>query len=1627
MSKSIKPALRLRHAISSVVERLEDRRLFAGNPLAVQSLPFALEFDQDAGGMLDKDGQGTGFTHVQVMDNGNEYAPSLIDVDTATGLLKITAQGTAAAGANYETDSALRNALETKFDASNIAGFTVGVRIVGPLDNINAKNHQAGIMFGIDQHNYIKLIATNNNGTNFIQFADEFRNTNGTFGHKIAPANSYSNIGVSFATINTLDLYISGDPTSGKVSAYYRVNGGALAKIGNVITYTGAQKDAFFGAAAAGGLIVAKKSDVVPDYTATFERFTITRGQLDRPAVASAGPSGDPANVATTAYVSAAVTLRTGGQAINAATLTSSTVRLVRTSDNAPVAATLSIDGTGSTIILQPTAALSPNTGYTFQVTDGLQDTGGAGFVPYVTTFSTGTASASGVSIAVDKTKFYFNDVRLTTGTNVAGPAQTVTIRNDGSELLTIPAEGLTIGGANADQFVFLNKPTGPVNILPGQTFQLRVAMNATSLGLKVATLTIQSNATTNPNILIALRGLGTAGVGGANEPSLAAILQLYEIPVNVGDTNVNSTDLYKSTEPLGANEEIAGMERLARASASAPITITPLAVMGVASTPALMFGYYEAGSGGMKTQLFTVPTADAQSVNVTTNGITSFEPGSKSFGLYTTWPGFKNKVEGTTTDAASFRDVYSEDALNNFATQNKHKYRFYPMKDAQGNVVANTFVVAVEEFDGSYDSNDVVFIISNVRAAVAGPEIGYKSQDGYGFDNRMVFHRIGWQNDDISDVVRDTGTMRIRNTGTQPLTITGATVSDGWVVLNAPTSPIAAGAFYDLQVKFVLNNGSSNATRNGTLTITSDDADEPTLSIGLAGFYQNRSENDQEGPLQNLITLLGYQTKVLNAGESFRTNSGKIEVLGDEVLSGYWQQADSQQPVQVRQLAAFHTQGNTATLARHAKGNTTPTPIMSHWTREGQSILPHLNGAPTKDAYATFNATGAFGFKVDAEWSDDAKNFTLERPADEGHHLRFYVAKDASGAVIANTYIMVMDYTGINYDFNDNVYLISNVKPDALGAPAGLTTTGSSAAVTLDWADTSSTNLAGYNVYRSNAATGTFTKLNAALLTDSSYADNAAPSGVLSYYRVTAVDKFGTESAPASGSGTRGGENAAPLTPTGLIATGSSSAIALDWADNSDANLAGYNVYFSTASSSGFQKLNGTLLTASSFTHASAPIGVTSYYRVVAVNTASVESAAATANAVRLEDTSPTDAAVTKQAESGAFGGGTVVASGNRNFTGSGYLDYGGAGSWGQFTVNRATAGNATVTIRYANGSTADRPFNVLVNGVSVGNLSAPPTGGGSTWQSASLENVALTAGVNTIRLVAVGSGADLDQVTVSPAVTPPPPTDGVVTLQAEEATLGGGTVVNTTNRGFTGSGYADFASGGSSAQFTLTRSAAGTATLGIRYANGASTARPYNVLVNGVNVGQFGGAPTGSGSTWNNDVLSNVSLVAGTNSIRLVAVGAGADLDQLTVTPVVTTPPPTSDPATLTLQGETATLGGGTVARAGNGGYTGSGYADYAGAGSWAEFTVARAAATSSATLAIRYANGSSSNRPFNVLVNGVNVGQFTGAPTGAGTSWQTALLGVNVSLVAGDNTIRLVAVGAGADLDQLTVATT
>ena len=114
------------------------------------------------------------------------------------------------------------------------------------------------------------------------------------------------------------------------------------------------------------------------------------------------------------------------------------------------------------------------------------------------------------------------------------------------------------------------------------------------------------------------------------------------------------------------------------------------------------------------------------------------------------------------------------------------------------------------------------------------------------------------------------------------------------------------------------------------------------------------------------------------------------------------------------------------------------------------------------------------------------------------------------------------MDYSGQNFDYNDNVYLITNMVPAPPAAPTKVATsglaTGTTTGVTVTWAAVTDPLLSGYTVYRSTTLKGTYVVLNATPTTATSYADTTAVVGTTYYYTVTATDSLGGVSAKPTG-----------------------------------------------------------------------------------------------------------------------------------------------------------------------------------------------------------------------------------------------------------------------------------------------------------------------------------------------------------------------------------------------------------------------------------------------------------------------------------------------------------------------------
>jgi hypothetical protein len=271
------------------------------------------------------------------------------------------------------------------------------------------------------------------------------------------------------------------------------------------------------------------------------------------------------------------------------------------------------------------------------------------------------------------------------------------------------------------------------------------------------------------------------------------------------------------------------------------------------------------------------------------------------------------------------------------------------------------------------------------------------------------------------------------------------------------------------------------------------------------------------------------------------------------------------------------------------------------------------------------------------------------------------------------------------------------------------------------------------------------------------------------------------------------------------------------------------------------------------------------------------------------------------------------AVESNHLHFSGTGFVnDDNVTGSYTEWTVDAASAGSATLTIRYSNGTATARPADVAVNGTVVAaKASFPGTANWDTWADRTF-TATLQAGTNTIRVTGASSAGppNLDYLDVDAGTTTSPAT----AWQAENATLSQATVA-TNHSGFTGTGFVDYTNvTGGYLEWTVTAPAAGSQTLTWRYANGTSADRPMTITVNGTVVAtNLAFDPTANWDTWADRTLT-APLNSGVNTIRATATtsGGGPNVDRLSVTGTTDTQAPAAPgtPTRVNLTSTSATV---------------------------------------------------------------------------------------------------------------------
>jgi hypothetical protein len=371
---------------------------------------------------------------------------------------------------------------------------------------------------------------------------------------------------------------------------------------------------------------------------------------------------------------------------------------------------------------------------------------------------------------------------------------------------------------------------------------------------------------------------------------------------------------------------------------------------------------------------------------------------------------------------------------------------------------------------------------------------------------------------------------------------------------------------------------------------------------------------------------------------------------------------------------------------------------------------------------------------------------------------------------------------------------------------------------------------------------------------------------------------------------------------------------------------------------------------------------------------------------------------------EATALGGVSLTTYPNANFTGWGYVDLSGKKGAGYAIRWSTSVGSATTTplsIRFANGSSSTRYLHLLINGSTNSTLTFPTTGSWNLYSTVTTPSITFPAGSVEIALVpsAGTAGPNIDKLEAN--------LPSMVSFQAETASMEGGVVASSSNGGYTGSGYADYpgeTGSGVRIVWTVNSETAGTRELSFRYANGGASARPLHLVVNGGTPILLNFGPTGGWSVWALETATAIPFNAGDNIIELRATAGsqGANLDRMDM----------SVPATFDGQAEDATLQNVSAVFV-NDAFTGTGFAPFPntqGSGVLLRWNI-DLPENKTMPLAIRYANGSNTDRLLQLKINGTNAALLTFPPSGDWNTYFTLFTPV-LNLTAGPNVVELVA---------------
>jgi len=684
------------------------------------------------------------------------------------------------------------------------------------------------------------------------------------------------------------------------------------------------------------------------------------------------------------------------------------------------------------------------------------------------------------------------------------GKSKTVTISANNSGTKTV-----TISGASfSSKYFSLASPTLPVSVAPGLSTPLTISFTPNAASIFNGTLTVTSDAS-DPIVTASLTGAGTG------------LLQLNPTAESFGSVTVGSTKSQTITLTNGDSSSVS-VSQISVSGAGFSLTgaTTPLTLAASQSTNFTVT--FAPNASGNASGTVTI-TSDAPNPTLTMSlsgtgvaaGALSANPTSLSFGNVNT--GSTGTLSETITNIGGTSVTVSQVGVTgtglsvsgittpltlNAGQSTNLTVSFAP---GTGGAVSGTLTIT------STASNPTLTIPVSGTGVAPGALTANPTSLSFG---------------NVSTGSKGTLSETITNTGTTSVSISQISVNgSGFSVsrVNAPLT-LTASQSTSFTVSFA---PTSSGSATGTLTITSD-APNPTLTVSLSGTGVT------PGTLSANPTSLAFGNVTVGSTGTLSetiTNTGGTSVSVSQVgitgtgfsVSGITTPLtlntgqSASLTISFDPNAAGTFSGN-LTITSTATNPTLTIPVSGAGVVTSVGILTvspatlslgNVATGTSGSASGTLKASGASVTVSAASTNNSAftiTGFVLPQTIAAGQSVPFTITFSPT---VPGSATATLTFT-------------SNAQPNT--TTEALTGTGTHV-VDLVWNASTSSNIAGYNIYRfaltSNGACPAFqqfTKINTALQTITQYTDtNGITSGNFYCYATTAVDTSNQESGPSN------------------------------------------------------------------------------------------------------------------------------------------------------------------------------------------------------------------------------------------------------------------------------------------------------------------------------------------------------------------------------------------------------------------------------------------------------------------------------------------------------------------------------